>query len=221
VAPPLTAARREGLRAVKPEYWSEAKAALSKRDAKLRKIIRKHPEDAYLTTRGDPFQTLARSIVGQQISVKAAQSIWDRFHAAAGGMKPPLVLALAEERLRECGLSRAKASYLRDLALHFDSGQVKPRRWPRMDDEAIIEELVQVRGIGRWSAEMFLIFHLLRPDVLPVADLGLQRAMELHYRDGEPLTRDEMRAIGAAWKPWSSVATWYLWRSLDPVAVEY
>jgi len=203
-----------------PDYWIEAKAALAKRDAKLRRIIRKHG-DAALATRGDPFQTLARSIVGQQISVKAAQSIWDRFHAAAGGMKPRLVLALEEPRLRECGLSRAKASYLRDLALHFDAGKVKPKRWPKMDDEAIIEELVQVRGIGRWSAEMFLIFHLLRPDVLPVADLGLQRAMERHYNGGDALTRDEMRAIGEAWKPWSSVATWYLWRSLDPVPVEY
>jgi len=206
---------------MRPVYWTEAKAALAKRDAKLRRIIRKHPDEAFLTTRGDPFQTLARSIVGQQISVKAAQSIWDRFHAAAGGMKPPLVLALEEPRLRECGLSRAKASYLRDLALHFDSGKVRPRRWSRMDDEAIIEELVQVRGIGRWSAEMFLIFHLLRPDVLPVGDLGLQRAMELHYNGKEPLTRDEKRSIGDAWKPWSSVATWYLWRSLAPVPVEY
>ncbi|APV50739.1 DNA-3-methyladenine glycosylase [Betaproteobacteria bacterium GR16-43] len=203
-----------------PDYWIEAKTALAKRDAKLRKIIRKHG-DASLASRGDAFQTLARSIVGQQISVKAAQSIWDRFHSAAGGMKPPLVLALAEERLRECGLSRAKATYLRDLATHFHGGKVKPRRWPKMDDEAIIEELVQVRGIGRWSAEMFLMFHLLRPDVLPVGDLGLRRAVELHYNDGEALTLAEIRAIGAAWKPWSTVATWYLWRSLDPVPVEY
>jgi DNA-3-methyladenine glycosylase II len=203
-----------------PEYWIEAKTALAKRDAKLRRIIRAHG-DASLASRGDAFQTLARSIVGQQISVKAAQSIWDRFHSAAGGMKPPLVLALAEERLRECGLSRAKATYLRDLATHFHGGKVKPRRWPKMDDEAIIEELVQVRGIGRWSAEMFLMFHLLRPDVLPVGDLGLRRAVELHYNDGEALTLAEIRAIGAAWKPWSTVATWYLWRSLDPVAVEY
>jgi len=203
-----------------PEYWHEAKSVLAKRDAKLRKIIRAHG-DASLASRGDAFQTLARSIVGQQISVKAAQSIWDRFHAAAGGMKPPLVLALAEERLRECGLSRAKATYLRDLATHFHGGQVKPRRWPKMDDEAIIEELVRVRGIGRWSAEMFLMFHLLRPDVLPVGDLGLRRAVELHYNKGEALTLAEIREIGAAWKPWSTVATWYLWRSLDPVPVEY
>ena len=198
-----------------PDYWLEAKAALAKRDAKLRRIIKKHDE-GILATRGDPFQTLARSIVGQQISVKAAQSIWDRFHAAAGGMKPKLVLALEEPRLRECGLSRAKASYLRDLALHFDSGQVKPKRWPKMDDEAIIEELVQVRGIGRWSAEMFLIFHLLRPDVLPVADLGLQRAMERQFNRGRALTKDRMRRIGSRWAPYRSVATWYLWRSLEP-----
>ena len=203
-----------------PAYWDEAKAAVARRDAKLRKIIRTHG-DASLSPRGDAFLTLARAIVGQQISVKAAQSIWERFHAAAGGMKPALVLALADERMRGCGLSRAKVSYLKDLAAHFASGLVKPRRWAKMTDEEIIEELVQVRGIGRWSAEMFLIFHLMRPDVLPVTDLGLQRAMERLYNGGEPLDHAAMRERGEAWKPWRSVATWYLWRSLDPIAVDY
>ena len=203
-----------------PDYWIEAKAALAKRDAKLRKIIRKHG-DATLRSRGDAFQTLARSIVGQQLSVKAAETIWQRFLAACGGMKPPLVLAVPEPTMRACGLSRAKASYLLDLAGRFHTGAIKPRRWMKMEDEAIIEELVQVRGIGRWSAEMFLIFHLMRPDVLPVGDLGLQRAMERLYNGGEPLTKAEMQAMGQAWQPYCSVATWYLWRSLDPVAVEY
>jgi DNA-3-methyladenine glycosylase II len=203
-----------------PGYWTEARAALSKRDAKLRKVIRAHG-DASLATRGDAFLTLARSIVGQQISVKAAQSIWDRVLAAAGGMHPELVLPMADEELRACGLSRAKVAYLKDLAQHFGSGAIRPRRWPRMDDEAIIEDLVRVRGIGRWSAEMFLIFHLLRPDVLPVTDLGLQRAMEKLYNGGEALTHAEMRELGEAWKPWRSAATWYLWRSLDPVIVAY
>lgn len=203
-----------------PDYWHDAKAALARRDAKLRKIIRTHG-DACLATRGDAFQTLARSIVGQQISVKAAQTIWERFAAAAGGMTPPLVLALEVEAMRAAGLSRGKASYLKDLAAHFDTGLIKPRRWPKMGDEEIVLDLVRVRGIGRWSAEMFLIFHLLRPDILPVSDLGLQRAMERLYNKGEALTHSEMRAIGEKWRPWASVATWYLWRSLDPVAVEY
>lgn len=197
-----------------PEQWQEAKRALAKRDAVLKKLIRKH-RDAEFTSRGDAFQALARSIVGQQISVKAAQSIWNRFKARAGRMAPANVVALTPEAMRECGLSSQKIAYIRDLATRFHAGEVKPRRWSRMEDEAVIEDLTRVKGIGRWSVQMFLIFHLKRPDVLPVGDLGLQRAMERHYNDGEPLTRDEMLEIGRAWQPWSSVATWYLWRSLE------
>ncbi|MGE5095183.1 MAG: DNA-3-methyladenine glycosylase family protein [Betaproteobacteria bacterium] len=201
-----------------PDYWSEAKAHLAKRDKVLRKLVRQYP-DAELGTRGDAFQTLARSIVGQQISVKAAQSIWGRFELACGGkVVPPSVIALSPEALRGCGFSAQKAAYVRDLAERFHGKLVKPRRWPRMDDEAIIEELIQVKGIGRWSVEMLLIFHMMRPNVLPVGDLGLRRAMERHYNAGEPLTKDEMREIGRAWQPYSSVGTWYLWRSLDPVS---
>ena len=199
-----------------PAYWPEAKAHLARRDKVLRKLIRAYP-DAELGMRGDAFQTLCRSIVGQQISVKAAQSIWARFGEAAGKMEAARVAEMPVEVLRGCGLSGQKALYVKDLALHFHTGLVKPRRWARMDDEAIIEDLMRVKGIGRWSVEMFLIFHLMRPNVLPVDDLGLRRAMERAYNDGEPLTKAEMRELGARWAPWCSVATWYLWRSLDPV----
>jgi DNA-3-methyladenine glycosylase II len=205
---------------VKPAYWDEAKEHLAKRDRVLRRIIRAHP-DANLRTRGDAFATLARSIVGQQISVKAAQAVWNRFEASLGTVAPAAVVALDEEAMRAAGLSRMKVAYLKDLAGRFHEGKLRPRRWAGMDDEAVIADLVQVKGIGRWSVEMFLIFHLMRPDVLPVGDLGLQRAMERHYNEGGELTKDDMRRIGAAWQPWSSVATWYLWRSLDPVPVEY
>jgi DNA-3-methyladenine glycosylase II len=203
-----------------PAYWSDAKTHLSKKDRVLRKLIKTYP-DAELNTRGDAFQTLARSIVGQQISVKAAQSVWNRFAQAAGTMNPATVVSLPVETLRACGLSGQKALYVKDLARHFEEGLVKPRRWSRMEDEAVIDDLIRVKGVGRWSAEMFLMFRLMRPNILPVGDLGLQRAMERLYNDGEPLTRDEMRAIGKPWQPWSSVATWYLWRSLDPVTVVY
>ena len=197
-----------------PDYWDEATAHLARRDKVLRKLIRKFPE-ADIQVRGDAFQALSRSIVGQQISVKAAQSIWLRFVDAAGEMKPANVVGLPVEVMRACGLSAAKTLYLKDLAIHFDTGAVKPKRWPRMDDEAIIEDLVRVKGVGRWTAEMFLMFHLLRPNVLPVDDLGLRRAMERAYNEGDPLTRDEMRELGERWAPWCSVATWYLWRSLE------
>ena len=199
-----------------PQYWSEAKRDLAKRDAVLRNLVRRFP-DAQLRTRGNAFQTLARAIVGQQISVKAAQSIWGRFAACAGDVTPAGVAVLDAQAMRACGLSAGKVAYIKDLASHCDGGAIRPRRWPRMSDEAIIEDLVRVKGIGRWSAEMFLLFYLMRPNILPVGDLGLQRAMERAYNAGNALTKDEMREIAAPWSPWASVATWYMWRSLDEV----
>jgi DNA-3-methyladenine glycosylase II len=199
-----------------PAYWPEAKSYLSRRDPVLRRLVKAFP-DAILGGRGDAFQTLARSIVGQQISVKAAQSVWNRFVECAGTVDPATIAALEDASIRACGFSSMKVSYVKDLASRFHSGEIKPRRWSRMDDEAIIEELVQVRGIGRWSVEMFLIFHLMRPNVLPVDDLGLRRAMERAYNGGDELTKPQMRELGARWSPYCSAATWYLWRSLDDV----
>ena len=190
----------------------------------LRKLIPKFG-DARLQSRGDAFTTLARSVVGQQISVKAAQSVWDRFAQAVGGraerLQPASVLALPLPTLRGAGLSARKAEYLQDLARHFDDGRVHVAQWTAMDDQAIIDELVAIRGIGRWTAEMFLIFHLLRPDVLPVDDLGLLRGISVNYFSGEPVSRAEAREVGEAWAPFRSVATWYIWRSLDPLPVDY
>ncbi len=197
-----------------PDYWPEAKKHLAKRDVVLRRIIKRYP-DADLASRGDAFQALARSITGQQISVKAAQSIWNRFAERAVKVTPESIAAIPVADLRACGFSGQKASYMHDLAAHFSSGEVKPRRWARMDDEGIIEDLTRVKGLGRWSVQMFLMFHLRRPDVLPVGDLGLQRAMERAYNDGEPLSKDDMREIGKPWQPFSTVASWYLWRSLE------
>jgi DNA-3-methyladenine glycosylase II len=203
-----------------PAYWAEATAALRARDGVLGELIATC-EGLALGSRGDAFATLARSIVGQQISVKAAQSVWDRLSARLGQVAPgPLILA-RKSTLRACGLSGQKAVYLRDLARKFAEGRLDPGRWTALDDESLITELTQVNGIGRWTAEMFLIFHLARPDVLPVADLGLQRAMSRHYNRGRPLSAARMHRIGTAWAPWRSVATWYLWRSLDPLPVEY
>jgi DNA-3-methyladenine glycosylase II len=214
---------------MKPAYWDEARAALARRDRVLGKLIRRYP-DIHLQRRSDPFTTLARAIVGQQISVKAADTIWQRLvvlvapgpqRRAFPKLAPVAVTAAPLDALRGCGLSQRKAEYLTDLAGHFTSGSLEPRRWKKMDDEALIAALVGVKGIGRWTAEMFLIFHELRPDVLPVDDIGLQRAIGLHYHAGERPTAAAMRELAVAWQPWRSVATWYLWRSLDPVPVEY
>ena len=205
---------------MKPDYWERAKRALSKRDAVMKDIIRSRPK-VYLMRRGEPFLTLARAICGQQISVKAAQSVWDRVVACCGAVTPENVLAKPRPQLRACGLSDRKTEYIADLAQHFADGRIHVHRWPEMSDEEIIAELVEVRGIGRWTAEMFLIFNLLRPDVFPLDDLGLQKGIRLSYFKGRKVSLARMRKLGESWRPWRSVATWYLWRSLDPIPVEY
>ena len=207
-----------------PDFWDDACRHLSKRDRVMKKLIPKFGE-ARLKSRGDAFTTLARSIVGQQISVKAAQSVWDRFATTAGGSKgkllPASVQGLQVTKMRAAGLSGRKSEYLLDLAKHFGAGLVHVEQWLEMDDEAIITELVAIRGIGRWTAEMFLIFHLMRPNVLPLDDLGLLKGISLNYFSGEPVSRAEAREVGEAWAPFRSVATWYIWRSLDPLPVDY
>ncbi|MFT3929146.1 MAG: hypothetical protein QM709_02510 [Spongiibacteraceae bacterium] len=203
-----------------PEYWQEACAHLSKRCKVMKKLIASYPEAA-LRTRGNPFQTLARAIVGQQISVKAAQSVWNKFEIAIDKVTPENVLAASDEVLRAAGLSRQKVLYLRDLSTHFSTGKIKPRRWHSMEDEAVIAELCDVKGIGRWTAEMFLIFYLMRPNVWPVDDIGLIRAVEKHYFGGERISKQQVRDHLDRYAPWATVATWYLWRSLDPIPVEY
>ena len=207
-----------------PQYWDEACKHLAKRDRVMRKLIPQFG-DGRLQSRGDAFTTLARSIVGQQISVKAAQTVWDRFTAllqdTSTHLVPANVLALAPQAMRGVGLSARKVEYVCDLAQHFESGTVHVQDWQAMDDEAIIEELVAIRGIGRWTAEMFLIFHLMRPNVLPLDDIGLIKGISVNYFSGEPVSRAEAREVGDAWAPFRSVATWYIWRSLDPLPVEY
>jgi DNA-3-methyladenine glycosylase II len=210
--------------AITPGYWDEACHHLAQRDRVMTKLIPRFGE-ARLRSRGDAFTTLARSIVGQQISVKAAQSVWDRFVLALAAdtehLPPERVQAMPVERMRQAGLSARKCEYLLDLARHFSDGSVHAAAWRGMEDEAIVTELVAIRGIGRWTAEMFLIFHLMRPDVLPLDDLGLLRGISLNYFSGEPVSRAEARELGEGWAPFRSVATWYIWRSLDPLPVEY
>lgn len=203
-----------------PEYWADACAHLAKKDRVLKRLIPQFG-DAQLQSRGDAFTTLARSIVGQQISVKAAQSVWERFAALPRAMTPGQVLKLKVDDMRAAGLSARKVEYLVDLAMHFDGGLVHAQAWADMDDEAIIAELVAIRGIGRWTAEMFLIFHMLRPNVLPLDDVGLINGISRNYFSGEAVSRSDAREVAATWAPYCSVATWYIWRSLDPVPVEY
>ncbi len=203
-----------------PQYWPEACASLASQDKVLKELIESY-KDARLRSRGSAFETLLRAIVGQQISVKAAQSVWSRFEEKVGTVSTETVLARTPAALRACGLSKQKVEYIRDLARHFESGAINPRRFKLLADEELIQALCDVRGIGRWTAEMFLIFHLRRPDVYPLQDIGLIRAVEKHYLGGKRASTQEIVAVGEQWRPWRTVATWYLWRSLDPFPVEY
>ena len=208
-----------GPRAEMPAYWADACRHLVKKDRVMKRLI---PQcgDTCLQARGDAFSTLARSIVGQQISVKAAQTVWHRFAALPEKMTPGNVLRLKVDDMRAAGLSARKIEYLVDLSIHFDADTLHVQEWQTsMDDEAIIAELVAIRGIGRWTAEMFLIFYLMRPNVLPLDDVGLINGISQNYFSGESVSRSDAREVAAPWAPYCSVATWYIWRSLDPLPV--
>jgi DNA-3-methyladenine glycosylase II len=208
--------KEKSIQPAPPEYWEEACKVLMKKDRVMKRLIPQFGE-ACLQRRSDPFITLSRSIVGQQISVKAAQTIWDRFTQLSKKLTPSAVLKFKVDDMRAAGLSARKIEYLVDLALHFDSGALHVKGWDTMDDEAIIAELVAIRGMGRWTAEMFLIFHMMRPNVLPLDDVGLINGISKNYFSGESVSRSEIREVAAAWAPYCSVATWYVWRSLDSV----
>jgi len=199
-----------------PSYWNVATGELARRDPVLRILIRNH-EGPQLESRGDAFTILARSIIGEQISVQTAESVWQKLLESVGALGPAAIVRMDPSKLRACGLSSKKSNYLVDLAEHFLDGSLAQQQWSERDDEQLIAELTKVKGIGRWTAEMFLIFFMMRPDILPADDIGLQRAMSLHYNNGKPLSKLKIRQIATEWQPWRTVATWYLWRSLDPI----
>ncbi len=204
----------------KPFFWEKAKKVLISKDKKLGKIISNYPKD-FLFSKSDPFYTLARSIVGQQISVKAAQAVWDKLENKAKRIEPKTISKMHFMSLKSCGLSRQKIKYLKSLSSAFIQNKISPEKWKKYSDEDIINELVLIKGIGRWTAEMFLIFNLCRPDIFPVDDVGLIKGICNSYNLSYPITKDHAIFLSETWKPWRSVATWYFWRSLDPLPVEY
>ena len=202
------------------DYWPIATRELAQRDGVMAQLILSYP-NSVMSSRGQPFYTLVRSVVGQQISVKAADSIWARFVLLVPKVTPKHVLAQSIEHLRSVGLSARKAEYIHAVAEFFVQKRVGQTYWEQRTDTEIIEELSSIRGIGRWTAEMFLMFTLLRPNVFPVDDIGLLRGLEKNYH-GARVTPSVARAVYfERFSPWASVATWYLWRSLDPVEVRY
>ena len=193
---------------------------LKKKDKILKKIINRYKSEQ-LKSKKNAFLTLAKSITGQQISVKAANSIWQKLEKKLKKVSPNNILKLKKIEIARCGFSKQKVNYLLNLANFFKKNKNIEKKWKRVEDEKVIEDLVKIKGIGRWTAEMFLIFYLLRPNIFPSADIGLLKAISINYNFKYPLKNREIKKFQKKWHPWSTVATWYLWRSLDPIPVKY
>lgn len=200
-----------------PSYWQDALSYLTAQDAVLAKLIEAYPNEV-LKTHGNPFSTLMRAVVGQQISIRAADAIWYRLESQIEVFSPAYFLTVEENLLRECGLSRPKISYLKAIALAFENQLLTPDHWHKMSDDEVIKQLLKIRGIGQWTAEMFLIFYLNRPDILPLSDIGLLNAIKRHYNCQG---KENILDLAQVWQPYRTVATWYLWRSLDATVVQY
>ena len=204
-----------------PVYWYKAKRILSKRDPVLRGVIKKYKK-GFLTTRNNPFFSLCRTIVGQQISTKAANSIWYKFEKKCKKrIIPNTVLKLSSRTLKSAGLSRQKVSYLKNIAKNFENKSFNIMKIKKMNDKEAINYITQLKGLGVWSSQMFLMFNLNRPDIFPIGDIGLLRAISKNYRTSYPPSKKFLNKISKLHIGYRSVSTWYLWRSIDPVNVEY
>jgi len=203
----------------KPKYWENAKKFFNKKDKTLSKIIKKYP--SHLKSRKDPFFSLCKSIVGQQISVTAANSVWKKLESKSKKIAPKNILKLTTRQIASCGLSRQKILYLKILSKKFLNKELNVKKLKKMNDEDAIKYLTQVKGIGKWTAEMFLFFNQMRPNIFPVQDIGLLRAISINYKTKYPPSEKQLRDFKEKWSPYCTVATWYLWRSIDPVPVNY
>jgi len=204
-----------------PKYWHKAKKILSKRDPVLRKIIRKYNK-GFLTTKNKPFFSICRTIIGQQISTKAADSIWEKFETKCRKkISPEIVLNLPARSLKSAGLSRQKITYLKNIAKSFKNKSFNIRDLKKMDDDLAIDYITQLKGLGVWSAQMFLMFNLNRSDMFPTKDIGLLRAISKNYKVSYPPSKRFLNKISKIHSGYRSVFTWYMWRSIDPVDVEY
>ena len=201
-------------------WWQQACQELTDRDPVIAALISAHRDDR-LCGSGDAFQTLLNAVVGQQISVAAADSIWGRLKTAFPGLAPQALAAAEQTALRAVGLSTQKAGYIRDIAGAFAVGAIDPAAWDQMADREVHEELTALRGVGPWTADMVLIFHLHRPDVLPLGDIGLVNAAARLFGWEQDRRSRRLREHAERWRPWRTVATWYIWRDLDAEPVVY
>ena len=204
-----------------PDYWKKAKKILSNRDSVLRKIIKKYNK-GFLTTKNDPFFSLCRTIVGQQISTKAADSIWARFEKKCKKkIKPKIVLKISSRDLKSVGLSRQKVSYLKNIAKAFKNKSFDVKKLKKMNDDEAISYITKLKGLGVWSAEMFLMFNLNRPDIFPIKDIGLLRSISKNYKTSYPPSKRFLNKISNLHSGYRTVSTWYFWRDIDSEDVEY
>ena len=204
-----------------PVYWKRAKIQLSKKDSVLRKIIKKYNK-GFLTTKNNPFFSLCRTIVGQQISTKAADSIWAKFEKKCKkNIKPKIILKISSRNLKSAGLSRQKVSYLKNIAKAFINKSFDIAKLKKMNDSDAINYITKLKGLGVWSAEMFLMFNLNRPNIFPVKDIGLLRAISTNYKKTYPPSKKFLEKISKTHYGYRTVFTWYMWRSIDPSDVEY
>ena len=204
-----------------PIYWNKAKKVLSRRDPVLKKIIKKYNK-GFLTTKNDPFFSLCRTIVGQQISTKAADSIWEKFEKKCKGkIISKVILKIPSRSLKNAGLSRQKISYLKIIARAFINKSFDVKKIKKMNDTDAIDYITKLKGLGEWSAEMFLMFNLNRPDIFPVKDIGLLRAISKNYKTSYPPSKRFLDKISKLHAGYRTVFTWYMWRSIDPTDVEY
>ena len=204
-----------------PVYWQRTKRMLSKRDPVLRKIIKKYTK-GFLTTRNNPFFSLCRTIVGQQISTKAADSIWSKFEKKCKkNINPTTILKISSRNLKSTGLSRQKISYLKNIAKAFKNKSFDTRELKKMNDEEAINYIIKIKGLGVWSAEMFLMFNLNRPNIFPIKDIGLLRAISKNYKTSYPPSKRFLDKISRLHAGNRTMFTWYMWRSIDPTDVKY
>ena len=204
-----------------PAYWQQSKEFLTHADPKLAKLILEHQQYS-ISSRGEALETLLRSIVGQQISVQAAASVWGKLEKKIGKIKPENVILMSFEELKSCGLSKQKVQYIINICNHFINFSIKDHLyWENRSFESIYDELITIKGVGPWTAEMFGMFYLLEKDIFPIKDIGIIRAMNQIYGEGKPLGLEKIIAISETWKPYRSVACWFLWRSIDNEEVLY
>ena len=204
-----------------PFYWKKGKKILSRKDTVLKKIITKYNK-GFLTTGNNPFFSLCRTIIGQQISTKAADSIWAKFEKKCKKkIKPKIILKISSRSLKSAGLSRQKISYLKNIAKAFVNKSFDVKKLKKMNDIDAINYITQLKGLGVWSAEMFLMFNLNRPNIFPVKDIGLLRAISKNYKTVYPPSKKFLEKISKTHYGYRTVFTWYMWRSIDPSDVEY